>query len=390
MLDFAWHGVQRVALGGGLSGASRLHPGRQWALSAGLFVLFAVLGWTALPHDVTRDLAAFDVRDVAADGSGISAPVFVLRANGTAVRFGNAVLTPRGIIRVGVYDPLDPLLAGATEAVSLPADARLFWFLASPGERQDLRDKTTDLALALTRSVLDILRSPEFVADYRDQFLHLFRGDLENGWRRTRDNGAWQALLRGYEPILRDTASRDLRPIVESHFHGVPMRMLRANALTMIDPFHDAEWNVQPVEEALQAAVQEIRDRAIPEQTAARLLQAPPTLAFTRALLDAVATELANDDALRHLVVRMVFDKRLRPYLDDSIERATDLFRIAPHMLVSLHGSTDLNPLASLVIRTMVSGRPDRVVVFMSPVQRDELVALDPAAVHPLERVGPR
>jgi hypothetical protein len=353
-------------------------------------VLFAALGWTALPHDVTRDSTAFTVRDPVADGSGISAPVFVLRANGTAVRFGNAVLTPRGVIRVGIYDPLDPLLAGATEAVSLPADARLFWFLASPAERQDLRDRTTDLARALSRSVLDILRSPEFITDYRDQYLHLFRTDLENAWRTTRNSGAWQGLLHGYEPILRDTASRDLRPIVESHFHGVPMRMLRANALTMIDPFHDAEWNIQPVEEALQAAIQEIREREIPEQTATRLLQAPPTAAFMRALLDAVATELANDDPLRHLVEQMVLDRRFRPYLDNAIDRATDLFRVAPHMLVSLHGSTDLNPLASLVIRTLVSGRPDRVVVFMSMAQRDELMTLDPTSVHPLERVDPR
>ena len=218
----------------------------------------------------------------------------------------------------------------------------------------------------------------------------MFRADLERAWQTTRTSGAWQALLRGYEPILRDTASRDLRPIIESHFHGVPMRMLRANVLTMIDPFHDADWNIQPVEDALQAAIQEIRNREIPEQTASRLLQAPPTATFMSVLLNAVATELAHDDALRQLVGDMLFDERFRPYLDTMIERATDLFRIAPRLLVSLHGSTDLNPLASLVIRTMVSGRPDRAVILLSPAQRDELIALDPVAVHALDRVEPR
>src|SRR6185437_2933504 len=141
--------------------ASRLRPQRQWALSAALVLLFAALGWMALPRDVTRNGAAYSFRDPVANGSGIVPPIFVLRANGAAVRFGNAVVTPQGVIRVGVYDPFDPLLAGATEAITLPADARLLWFLASHDERQALRDRTAELALAVSRSMLDILRSPE-------------------------------------------------------------------------------------------------------------------------------------------------------------------------------------------------------------------------------------
>jgi len=122
---------------------------------------------------------------------------------------------------------------------------------------------------------------------------------------------------------------------------------------------------------------------------ASRLLQAPPTIAFLRVFVDAMVRELAQDTALRELVGEMVFDNRFRPYLNDATERAMDLARIAPHLLVSLHGSTDLNPVASFVIRTLVSGHRDRVVVFMSPEQRDELMTLDPAAVRPLVRVEP-
>jgi hypothetical protein len=237
--------------------------------------------------------------------------------------------------------------------------------------------------------VFAVLRSPEFMTEYRDRFVQFLRADLESAWRNTRKSGAWQDLLRGYEPILRDTASRDLRPIIESHFRGVPMRLLRANALQIIDPFHDADWNMAPVEDALQAAIQEIRDREIPERAAGRLLQAPPTIAFLRVFVDAMVRELAQDTALRELVGEMVFDNRFRPYLNDATERAMDLARIAPRLLVSLHGSTDLNPVASFVIRTLVSGHQDRVVVFMSPAQRDELMTLDPASIRPLVRVEP-
>jgi hypothetical protein len=369
--------------------SSALRPARQWTLSIGLVVLFAALGWSALPHEVTGEASALSFRDNAANGSGIGAPVFVLRDEGSTVRFGNAVLAPGGVIRVGLYDPLDPLLAHATEPVSLPGDPRLLWLLASPRERQALRDATADLALALSQSVLAIMRSPEFVGDYRDRFVQLVRADLRNAWQATRTSGAWQELLHGYEPILRDTAARELRPIIEAHFRGVPMRMLRANALQMIDPFHDTLWNMLPIEEALQAAFQEIRDREIPERAGGRLLEASPTSAFLRVFLEAMGNELAHDTALEDLVGELVFDERFRPYLNVAIARAIDLARIAPRLLVSLHGSTDLNPVAAFVIRTLVSGRSDRVVVFMSPAQRDELIALDPTFVHPLDHLGP-
>jgi hypothetical protein len=376
----------RAASGRGLIRATTLHPRRQWALSVALAALFAFLGFSALPRDVTSTSTAIAVRDPSGSGTTFGSSVFVLREDGTAVRFGNAETTAGGGVRVGFYDPLDPLLAHATEPVSLPGDPRLLWLLASDPERKALRERSADLAQALSQSVFAILRSPEFVTDYRDHFVQLLRADLETAWRTTRRSGAWQDLLRGYEPILRETASGELRPIIESHFRNVPMRMLRANAWQMIDPFHSADWNMVPIEDALQAAWQEVRERDIPERTASRMLQAPPTLAFLRVFIDAMASELARDKALKDLVGEMVFDERFRPYLYDASERAMQLARLGPRLLVSLHGSTDLNPVASFVIRTLVSGRLDRVVVFMSPAQRDELMALDPDAVRPLVR----
>lgn len=371
-----------------LGRANTLHARRQWALSLGMVVIFTVLGLSALPRDLTRSSTAITLFDPGGAISGVGAAVFVLRENGLAVRFGNAVPTPNGGIRIGFFDSLDPLLASATEPVSLPADPRLLWLLASPPERQSLREAATDLARAVPQTALAMLRSPEFTGFYRDHLVQRLRADLESAWDITRKSGAWQDLLRGYEPILRDTSSRDLRPILENHFRGVPMRMLRMNALQLLDPFHDPQWNTKPVEDAVQAALQEVRDRGLPERTIGRLLQAPPTSEFLRVFVDAMAGELAHDTALRDLISEMVSDERFRPYMNNLIARAMDLARVAPRLLISLHGSTDLNPVASFVIRTLVSGRSDRVVVFMSPEQRDAMLALDPEAVRPLAQVS--
>jgi hypothetical protein len=387
-LRSAWRRLHRIVRRRVSSRASRLRPARQWLLSIVFAALFGGLGWSALPANVTRASSALSLRDPLAGNATIATPVFVLRDSGVAVRFGNAITQSGGVIRVGFYDPLDPLLIRATEPVSLPSDARLLWLLASATERQSLRDHTADLAVAMSHAAFDVFRSPEFRIDYRDRLVQLLRVDLQRAWQVTQQNGAWDELLHGYEPILRETASRDLRPIIESHFRGVPMRMLKANALEIVNPFGSDNWNMAPVEDALQQAVQEIRDRGIPERTASRLIDAPPTADFLRVFLDAMGAQLAGDTALKDLLGQMVFDERFRPYLDGVTAQAMALGRVAPRLLVSLHGSTDLNSVAAAVIRTMITGEPDRVVVFMSPRQRDELLALDPNAPHMLQRAG--
>jgi hypothetical protein len=354
-------------------------------VSVALLGIFVALGWSALPANLAASSAALRLADAKAGDAGFVIPVFVLRPDGAAVRFGNAETEAEGIVRVGLFDPLDPLLTHATAAVSLPGDGRLLWLLASPEERQALRSKATALAVGLSRSAADVVRSPAFAADYRDPFMQILRNAVQAAWTASRDSGAWQDLLRSYQPVLRAVAVRDLRPIVERRFQGIALRMLKANTLAMLDPFHDRGWNIEPVEQALQESIEEIRSRDIPEQTALRLLDTPQTTAFLRVFVAAASDRLAQDPALQNLVAQMVYDPRFRPIMQPAIDALLDLGRTAPRLLVSLHGSTDLNLAAAAALRTMISGRPDRVVVFMAPRQRDELIALDPAAVHALE-----
>ena len=367
----------------------RLNPTRDWLASLVLLVLAFAVGLNCLPRRPTQLAAAIDLSDQQRGGAGIAAAVFALRDNGAAVRFGNAELTDQGLIRVGFYDSLDPLLATATEAVSLPADARLLWFLASNQERQALRDKAAFLAVAMTRGVRDVLGSPEFATSYRDRFMDVFQASTRKAWQVTQDSGAWRALLRSYDPILRELTARDVRPTIERHFRSVPLAMLTANAIGFIDPFREHPWNMQPIENALKAAVQEMRDRDVPERAFMRLMEAPQTVEFLRVFQDELVKATMHDPALQDLLAEMAFDERFQPYVAEALSRANDLGRAGPRLLVSLHGSKDLNLVASTVVRTTVSGRPDRVVVFMNPAQRDEIAALDRSAAHPLDRIDP-
>ena len=373
----------------GLQGGkrARLRPARQWVLSVVLLVLFGGLGWTSLPADLAAARTALRLEDKQPTGAGVVTPVFVLREDGAAARFGDAAMETSGIVRVGLYDPLDPLLAQASTAVSLPGDGRLLWLLASPEDRQTLRDKATALVLAVSASAVDIVRSPPFTADYRDQFLQILGNAVHAAWQTSRDSGAWEDLLRSYQPILRAAVSRDVRPIVERHLQGIVLRMLTVNTLTMINPFRDRAWNTEPIEQAVQDAIEEIRSRDIPEQTAKRLLDAPQTIEFLRVFVGVASDRLAHDRALQDLIAQMVYDPRFRPFMQPAVDAMLDIGWAAPRLLTSPRGSTDLNLVAAASVRTMLAGRPDRVVVFMSPRRRDELMTLDAGVVHTLLRL---
>ena len=354
-----------------------------------MLALLSAIGWSSLPGNLAITSGSVRLADPRPSTDSLAPAVFALREDGSAVRFGNAERAPDGDIRVGLYDPLDRLVGIATEPVSLPADPRLLWLLASPAERQGLRAQAESLVLAIPTAFVDIFRSPEFNADYRDRFLAVLRAAMAEAWQATQDRGAWRELLRSYDPILRDVIGRDIRPIVEQHFRGVPMRMLRANALPLIDPFRDRPWTCQPVEDALREAIIDIRDHGVPERTVMGLMDSPATVEFLRVFQTVLIAKLARSPALQGLIAEMAFDPKLRPYLVEMTDRANDLLRSAPRLLVSLHGSADINLVAATVIRTLVSGRPDRVVVFMSPAQRDEISGLDRNAVHVLDRLAP-
>lgn len=84
------------------------------------------------------------------------------------------------------------------------------------------------------------------------------------GWRNARTQEAWARLMQACEPLLREIAVRELRPIVTSRFEGVASHLLRANLGKLIPLFGSGEWDLEAVEQAIQASIAEARERAIP------------------------------------------------------------------------------------------------------------------------------
>lgn len=351
---------------------------RQVSLSLALLGLFAVLGWSVLPSRATTGAGIWRLNDPVNDGAGIGASVFALRPDGIAVLFGEARQSADGVIRVALYDRLDPILVSATQAISLPGDLRLLWLLASEGERQRLREMASALTIGASDAAFAILQSPEFAADYRPRLLDAIQSALMVAWENARTQDAWAQVLQACEPLLREVAMRELRPIVASRFEGVASRLLRANVAKLIPLFGTKEWDLEVAEQAVQDTIAEVHGRGIPERALVRLFALREVRLFLEVFLGATGDGLLHNPALIDLVARVSTDSRFRPALALVADPAAVLARTAPRLMVSLHDSTDLNLVASFVIHTMAAGRSDRVVVLMSDAQYREIAAIDP------------
>jgi hypothetical protein len=343
--------------------------------------LFTILGWTAIPSRATTLEGAWRLTDPASSDDKIAAHVFTLRPDGVAVLSGDAEQIPDGTIRIGLYDPLDPMLVNATLAVSLPGDLRLLWLLASEQERTRLRGMASVLLIGLSDSLVATMQAPEFVADYRPQFARIAEAALTAAWQDRRIQAAWAQLLLAYEPIMREVATRELRPIVVSHFDGVAYRLMRANFVRLLLPL-SGEWDLEPAEQAIQETIADVRARDIPEHTLERLLAPLEARQFLEVFANVIGDNLAHDPGLVDLVARMATDTRFRPALALAAGPAGDLARSALQLVVSLHGSTDLNLVASFVFHVMAAGQTERVVVLMSDRQHRDIAAMDPGVAR--------
>jgi hypothetical protein len=359
-----------------LAGCSRQVP-----ISLVLVVVFAILGWSVLPMRATGGLT---LKDPTGDTDHIGVPVFALHQDGVATLFGEAMHAADGGIQVTLYDKTDPILLSATQAISLPGDLRLLWLLASEDERRQLRDMLSAMIIGASDTAFAILQSPDFASDYRPSLVDAIQSAMLAAWQGARTQKAWTELLQACEPPLREVAVREIRPIVARRFDGVPSRLLYDNLGRFIPVFGSGQWDLDAAEQAIQASIAEVRGRGIPERALQRLFMLREVRQFLQIFLATTITQLMHDPVLPTLVARLSTDTRFRPALAHIADPAAMLARTAPRLMVSLHGSTDLNLVASHVIHTMAAGRTDRVIVLMSDAQYHEIDAIDPGVARQL------
>lgn len=352
-----------------------------------LLGLFTAAGLSALPlRGAPPNLSFTPVEPDGLSALFGSLPVLTLRADRTTIRSGYAQRDADGRIRVTLYDPYEPLLAEASEGVLFSADLRALWMLATDEERTRLRGGFTALAQSLRQSADAILHSPEFNADYRPVLQEAARNAIEAAWKSPVTRAAYDEMMRGAEPVLRDTATREIRPILLRRVDGLIWDIVQANIGTVLDVFNSRPWNTGPLEQALEAALRDIRDQGVMERMIGTIFETRQTKAFLQAFAGSTMDMLAADRRVEETLVRLVTDPRMAAYLTPMAQPANALSLMTPRILFGVRDGSDLNAMAAYTFNGLIAGRPGPVMILMSPQQRDEMLRLDNRAPKLLVR----
>lgn len=369
--------------------AATFHRHGTLLASLSLWVLFLSAGWSALPMRDRQPVWTFRPADRSAGIAAVSArpvPVFAMRPDRSTLRVGTGSTQADGRIEFTPFDPDDPLLVQGSEGLLFDADLRVLWLLASDEERTRIRLGIDALGRGLREAVDAVLKSPEFADDYKGELTNVIQQAADSAWREPVMRNAYDDLVRGVEPLLRDAARRDLMPLVLNRIEPLIWEMLGANAGALIDIFRTRQWDLKPVERTMDAILRDARERGIVERTSRRILDSRQARTFIQTFAGAVMDAMTRDPRIGGLLVRLVTDQRIGGYLSPLSQPAADLARFAPGMLLGVHPNNDLNAIAAFTFRGFITGRSGRLIILTNPGQRDEMLRLDPRAPRPLLR----
>ncbi len=343
-----------------------------------LLALFVAAGMAALPlRGASPNLSFVPVSPETLPPLNGVFPVLTLRADRSTIRSGYASRDPDGRIRVTLYDPYEPLLAEASEGMLFSADLRALWLLATDEERARLRAGVNTLALSLRQSVDAILHSPEFTNDYRPLLQDAARSAIETAWKQPSTRAAYDEMLRGAEPILRDVAAREVRPLLLRRLDGLLWDIVQANVGTVFSVFNARPWNMAPIEQAVEAALRDMRDQGVLERGVAQVIETRQTKAFLQLFAGNAIDALAADHRIEETLLRLATDPRMARYLAPMGPASSDLSLMAPRILFGTREGGDLNAVAAYTFNGLVGGHPGPVVILMTPQQRDAMLSVD-------------
>lgn len=345
--------------------------GPQAVISFTLISSSIIIGLKLLPlpdESLPKILYAIHGSTGIAPGNG---PIFLLDEDLFPHQCGRAKLNENGILSLVAYtNNFCSSSVANLRPHLLSSDLRIPWALVPTNTRVQLR-KLSESSLDHMQTVaLRLFRTPFFAQDYLPQIHDILGTALKQIWSAP---AIQQTLLHATETIDREQASEILRgllPIISEHGKQNFWRTLRISISAIMGSQSQAQ------QEAIGQLVTEIlSDPRIGEHlsnTLPPLLASSSSIAIGIAVIREAINGLLTDPRLQELVLRLFTDRRflrLRPIGTD----AEQLFTTLPNSLMRMRHRKDHNPLVSYVLRAIMRGQQNFLVLMLSPEQEQQL-----------------
>ncbi len=304
--------------------------------------------------------------------AGTELPVFCLSSSGPAVRCGIAGQHLEGRISFVPYG--DPPSPQDTLPVLTSADIGLLWALADPTARGRIQTSAAELASQVVSSIHQVTDSETWMLDYRPGLRDLLDRATQQAWRADDTQNAFRALLRASQPVMQDNMTNQVGPALAPYVSEAFWHVVKTNSYQVFSLIIGSPLDLSTVGPTLAAALQDPKVQVALARIGPRIMDLPQSELLIERLAANMADAIQRDPATAPLLTRIAMDPRLGVELGRVRNHIGQFMRQLGQAVWGLGGSSSMNSLAGLSVKTEIVGVSQPLILLLDPDDAATLV----------------
>lgn len=263
----------------------------------------------------------------------------------------------------------------AAQRVSLqPAGLPLLWSLLPASDRDELTSEGMDLAEGVAKPFANVMKSPYFREQYGPELSKTIEDALRQAWSSPRVQAAWLDVLTAVDPAYTEKLVNELWPIAVEKTKSGLYDAVSGLGQALLGGSKEPPKSVNNETGSLTARVlQELasdpRSQALLFNTFVEISSDPKVGNFANLFATETLLALMADHRLPKLADRVATDPRLLAEWQGDRMNFDFFTKKLPRKLLRYRHPRDHNPLVAYLVRSILLGHNDYVVLMMTDEQ---------------------
>ena len=282
-------------------------------------------------------------------------------------------------------------LASARVISLHPAGLRLLWSLMPESDREAIAAESWDLTRQITRPFAEVLDAPYFKEHYRDELSQTVLDAMRQTWMSHRIQASWLYLVGSLDPKYTERLANAFWPIaVEKTKTGLMDTVSDlGNALLGQRAPATPDSSASLTGRILQDLLYDPRSQALLFETVLQVSSDPKVVAFANLFATEILLALMANPHLPALVDKVATDPLLLARWQGNRFDFDFLTQQLPRKLLRYRYPRDHNPLVAFLVRSILLGHDNYVVLLMTDEQAAAAAAQGIGSGFPLQAMTP-
>lgn len=284
-------------------------------------------------------------------------------------------------------------LASARIVSVQPAGLRLLWSLMPNSDREAIATEGWDLTQQIARPFAEVLDSPYFKEHYRDELSRTVQDALRQTWMSPRIQVSWLDLVGALDPSYTERLVNDLWPIAVEKTKTGLMNTVSDLGSALLGQSAQTLPGAPPPGSLTGRIFQDLladqRSQALLFETFLRVSSDPKVVSFANLFATEILLALMANPHLPALVDKVATDPLLLARWQGSRFDFDFLTQKLPRKLLRYRHPRDHNPLVAFLVRGILLGHDNYVVLLMTDEQAAAAAAQGISTGLPLQATTP-